>query len=299
MGTQGLGLPPLRFLPRIAVAAALLACCLALPSGAVAGPAIGVAECADGLDNDGDGRTDYDPGGPADDFGCSSANDNSEAPNPECSDLIDNDGDARIDGFDTSCNKGNVFHGRHDDEKHPQQCRDEYDDDFDGLVDYPDDPGCASRADNSEEPDDSDGDGLNDADDNCPGVDNLGQADRDHDGLGNACDACPRLSASSSNGCPKIRRSLTLDYSQGAFRGRLSARKAACYRGQYVTVWEKVGTVGGGDDVQLGDDLTNRKGRYVVSEPRSPGRYYSTAEGDTISTAGNCRKAMSAVVRLN
>ena len=62
-----------------------------------------------------------------------------------------------------------------------------------------------------------------------------------------------------------------------------------------MTVWKKVGPVGGGDDVQLGDDVTNRKGRYAVAAPRIPGRYYSRAEGDTISTAGNCLSARSAV----
>jgi hypothetical protein len=277
----------------------LLACGLALPSGGVAGLPIGVAECEDGVDNDGDGRVDYDPGGPLDDWGCRSANDNTESPNPECSDSIDNDSDGKIDGFDVSCNKGGNFHGRHDDEANPTACVDDFDDDFDGLVDYPDDPGCSSRADDREDPDDSDADGLNDADDNCPDVANLAQRDRDDDGRGNACDACPRLSASSPNGCPKVRRSLTLDYSQGAFRGRLSAHKTACYRDQEVTVWKKVGTVGGGDDVQLGQDFTNRKGRYVVPEPRSPGRYYSKVFGDTISTAGNCRSARSAVLRLH
>jgi hypothetical protein len=299
VGTQGVDPLPFRLLPWLAASAVVLACSLALPSGMAPSAPAGVARCADGLDNDGDGRVDYNPGDPADDFGCRSATDNSESPEPECADGSDNDSDGRIDGFDASCNKGGDFHGRHDDEANPAQCADDFDDDFDGLVDYPDDPGCASRADNTEDPDDADGDGLYDADDNCPDADNLGQADRDDDGRGNACDACPRLAASSLNGCPNVRRSLTLDYSRGAFRGRLSARKAPCRRDQYVTVWEKVGTVGGGDDVQLGEDYTNRKGRYVVSLPRSPGKYYARAEGDTISTAGNCRSVRSAVMRLN
>jgi hypothetical protein len=38
---------------------------------------------------------------------------------------------------------------------------------------------------------DSDGDGICDADDNCPGVANPGQEDRDGDGVGDACDNCP------------------------------------------------------------------------------------------------------------
>ncbi|MGH3911351.1 MAG: hypothetical protein ACRDRM_11035, partial [Pseudonocardiaceae bacterium] len=47
-------------------------------------------ECEDGVDNDGDGKTDY----PAD-KDCDSPQDDSES--PECSDGIDNDGDGKID----------------------------------------------------------------------------------------------------------------------------------------------------------------------------------------------------------
>lgn len=38
---------------------------------------------------------------------------------------------------------------------------------------------------------DSDGDGIADSQDNCPGVANADQADRDGDGAGDACDGCP------------------------------------------------------------------------------------------------------------
>jgi Ca2+-binding RTX toxin-like protein len=57
--------------------------------------------CADGQDNDGDGRVDLaDPG-------CSSANDDDETdpapPPPQCSDKVDNDGDGRVDQSDPGC----------------------------------------------------------------------------------------------------------------------------------------------------------------------------------------------------
>jgi len=42
-------------------------------------------------------------------------------------------------------------------------------------------------------PPDTDGDGIPDARDNCPGVPNPDQADADHDGVGDVCDPCPYL----------------------------------------------------------------------------------------------------------
>jgi|GEM_PF-6213356 len=67
-------------------------------------------QCSDGIDNDGDGLKDF----PAD-LGCTSANDNTEAPNPpveppppppvvtQCSDGIDNDSDGKVDLLDPGC----------------------------------------------------------------------------------------------------------------------------------------------------------------------------------------------------
>ena len=40
---------------------------------------------------------------------------------------------------------------------------------------------------------DSDGDSIDDPQDNCPNVANAGQADADSDGFGDACDSCPSL----------------------------------------------------------------------------------------------------------
>ena len=51
-----------------------------------------VASCEDGLDNDGDGRTDY-----PNDSGCTGRSDDTENPNPACDDRIDNDGDGKTD----------------------------------------------------------------------------------------------------------------------------------------------------------------------------------------------------------
>lgn len=56
-----------------------------------------LAQCNDGIDNDGDGVTDFKPGAGGDP-GCSSTNDDSEKDSTlVCDDGVDNDGDGRID----------------------------------------------------------------------------------------------------------------------------------------------------------------------------------------------------------
>lgn len=101
------------------------------------------AQCNDGVDNDGDGKVDY----PADP-GCSSSTDNDEfnAPPPECSDGADNDGDGKIDyPADPGCSGAGDT-----DEWNMPQCDDGVDNDGDGKVDYGIDPGCSSWTDDDE-----------------------------------------------------------------------------------------------------------------------------------------------------
>ena len=109
------------------------------------------AACADGVDNDGDGRVDY----PADP-GCSSPSDNDESntappPAPACSDTRDNDADGRIDyPADTGCSSSSD-----NDESNPAPppapaCSDTRDNDADARVDYPADPGCTGPNDGDE-----------------------------------------------------------------------------------------------------------------------------------------------------
>jgi MYXO-CTERM domain-containing protein len=51
---------------------------------------------------------------------------------------------------------------------------------------------------------DSDGDGVGDDDDNCPDVDNPGQADEDGDGIGNACDDVDEPDDGDGGGCCSV-----------------------------------------------------------------------------------------------
>jgi large repetitive protein len=142
--------------------------------GAVAVSSHGLAgcgesgDCADGVDNDGDGLID------GDDVACAAGLDN-ESPDPiipQCADSIDNDGDGLVDLQDPGCT------GPDDDDEINEkiaQCKDGVDNDDDGLIDYPNDPGCDLSLDDSEG-DPCPGEG-------CPacadGIDNDGDGDVD------------------------------------------------------------------------------------------------------------------------
>ncbi len=98
-------------------------------------------QCADGIDNDGDGQIDLvDPG-------CSGGADTTESPNPQCSDGINNDSDSWTDyPNDPGCISAS------DTTESPNpQCSDGIDNNGNGEIDYPADLTCSSISDNNEE----------------------------------------------------------------------------------------------------------------------------------------------------
>lgn len=109
-------------------------------------------QCSDGIDNDGNGLTDFSGGDP----GCGSANDNDESNTlPQCNNKIDDDGDGKIDHagglsgepLDPDCS------GPADNSETTPQCSDGIDNDGDGTWDFGGanpDTGCTSAADNTE-----------------------------------------------------------------------------------------------------------------------------------------------------
>jgi endonuclease YncB( thermonuclease family) len=125
------------------------------------GGELNTTACADGIDNDGDGKLDY-PLDPS----CSRASDTDESdPPPACSDGIDNDSDGQIDyPADVGCGSSA------DTDERNNQCADGTDNDGDGKIDYPSDTGCASAGDDQEtttayqcdDGQDNDGDGKTD-----------------------------------------------------------------------------------------------------------------------------------------
>lgn len=150
-----------------------------------------VAECENGIDDDGDGATDF-----LADSSCRDANWPFEA--SECANNIDDDGDTLTDSADPNC------HHPYDRSETPD-CADGLDNDFDGVIDFPGDIGCTSATDETEARDcadefDNDGDGLTDlADPECTAAfDASEEADcsdgLDNDGVGSVNTADPECS---------------------------------------------------------------------------------------------------------
>jgi len=106
--------------------------------------------CSDGLDNDGDGNTDF-----PDDLGCTSLLDDTEdsPTSPQCNDGRDNDGDGKADfPDDPGCfaRAGDSEEDDCPDGPFCPQCGNGQDDDMNGATDYPEDQGCESAADTTE-----------------------------------------------------------------------------------------------------------------------------------------------------
>jgi len=97
-------------------------------------------ECNDGLDNDGDGLIDFPY-----ETGCSSASDDSETAN--CNNGEDDDCDGTTDAGDPGCANPNDLN---EGPGVTLACSDGIDNDGDGFIDFPNDPGCISRADDVE-----------------------------------------------------------------------------------------------------------------------------------------------------
>jgi hypothetical protein len=120
-------------------------------SGGAGGPdALPQTVCTDGMDNDGDGSTDF----PADP-GCDDASDTDESNPPiaMCTDGRDNDADGLIDYPDDPGCFTPLQNSETDDcPTGPTcpSCSNDQDDDGDSLTDYPQDQGCTAASDDDE-----------------------------------------------------------------------------------------------------------------------------------------------------
>ena len=113
-------------------------------SGPMDADVVVIRACGDGLDNDGDGRTDLE------DTGCADAadDDESEPALPACANQVDDDLDGRIDREDPGC--AGALDADESDDPMAAACSDGADNDADGYTDYPADPGCGSDLDGDE-----------------------------------------------------------------------------------------------------------------------------------------------------
>lgn len=101
---------------------------------------------------------------------------------PDCDDGSDADGDGLLDfPDDPGCSSPR-------DPSEAPDCSDGLDNDADGLFDFPADPEC-SDANDPAESFDTDGDAVSDQVDNCLLTANADQRDEDYDGFGGVCDA--------------------------------------------------------------------------------------------------------------
>ena len=231
-----------------AVAVALML--FGLPPSVDAAPA--QPQCDDGIDNDGDGHTDY-----LDDPGCTDILDNDETDPvpPECSDGIDNDYDGLVDHpDDPECGTP-----EHPDESCPPraicehtECFDDYDNDGDGLIDYPDDPGCSAPDDFSE--------------------------------YGGCEDLVGDVSTRSV--CRDTASELSIRYRARieVFAGALASSRRICQRERRVLLKK----IRPGRDPILGEDLTGTYGNWDIPWDARSGRYYARVHGRTvIDNSGN------------
>lgn len=155
-----------------------------------------VPECVDGIDNDGDGLTDY-----PDDPGCFAPEDAQEF--AACSDGVDNDGNGDTDyPADPGC------FAAFSSTENPA-CSDGIDNNFDGDVDYPADAGCFALYDQAEQTScndgkDNDGDGLADfpADPDCLVAWSNDENGQCNDGLDNDGDGAVDFPADVDCGSP-------------------------------------------------------------------------------------------------
>jgi len=112
-------------------------------------------QCADGYDNDGDGKTDY-----GEDPGCEGYDDQDENDVVECNDNVDNDNDGKCDYNGCVVNGQQLLRDpectsptNNNERSINPQCADGYDNDGDTYFDYPDDFGCATPLDDDESDD--------------------------------------------------------------------------------------------------------------------------------------------------
>jgi hypothetical protein len=154
---------------------------------------------------------------------------------------------------------------------------------------------------------DDDNDTVLDTGDNCRTIANVDQANTDGDSLGNVCDSdddndtvsdardfCDLMAAATISGCPKANRKVTISYSDGAFRGRVTSGVQRCYAYRKV----QIRRADAGPDTLLSTRQTDITGRYTFPRVRKPGTYYARAARQVIANLVECAGVESTRITL-
>ena len=108
-----------------------------------------LAACSNRFDDDGNGRVDW-PDDPGCEYSADPSEEGVPLPRPRCADGVDNDLDGRIDSADLGCSSPRDDEELDEFELAPA-CADGLDNDGDLLADWPQDYGCASAGDRCEQ----------------------------------------------------------------------------------------------------------------------------------------------------
>lgn len=158
--------------------------------------------------------------------------------------------------------------------------------------------------------DDTDGDGVIDAADNCPAFANADQANADNDAEGDACDAdddndgvadgadsCRLIAGGGAvSGCPVASTAIALKYSDGKhrFSGPMASTKPACFSGRAVVIHR----VRRGKDKAITTTISDAAGNFRVEKQAGKGRYYAVALATVVADAADCPEATSKPIRV-
>ena len=177
----------------------------------------------------------------------------------------------------------------------PADCNDAVDNDADGLIDYPHDPGCSEITDNSE---------LDPVPECRDGIDNDGDgaADFPEDvSCASADDATEHATCNddgSTSSCSATNLTVRFDWDRRAFRGAVGDRFRACIRGREVVVYRQRP----GPDQALGSVLASWRGNWGLKTWGTPrGRFHARVPERVVTRNGQelvCVKDRSVTIRL-
>lgn len=119
--------------------------------------------------------------------------------------------------------------------------------------------------------------------------------DTDGDGLDDASDGCPGVASSNPTGCPTVRRSARLRYLAGknALQARVISSASACSSRSRIKLWR----AGPRGDVRLQVETSSFTGRKRFRVPRGA-RYYVTVSSSYAPGVAECAEATSRTVAV-